>query len=371
MKDALWIITGTDPVIWAVPFWVKCEKDWHYIWPAMKLTHYQRVAVEKRIGENVTKVEEAGSFRLRVSLTHLSRVGEPVKNQVKHPEALFVWERVRDKSARPCDVVRRVDKDSFLGRLYLRGVGRSMGEVEWWWNQFSNNLLWWLVNRETPVDFYFFKIHPLPYKLNWHYELKNAFNPYDRQLFTADEAGAVMRGIELEIGPTWWRVSRRVEQDRVKMLGPYDYAEEIMAWTQRSAETLRTLSALWVEYRHQQRTRFVPGNCGNRYRFTPDNRKGCSKPAKSIAQAERQRQARKMAELRRIQIGKARHMRAMRRLQRKAKNMRVARDWIQRIQRGSDGKFKPQGLGAGGVPVLHADKNGHEESNLLAAGPGD
>ena len=212
----MWVINGIDPVTWSIPFWSDPSGPWTHICCAMQLTAYQQRTVEERIGAKM----EAGQWKL--SVTQLARIGHRVKH-TGCAEDHFVWSRRRRHLLTPAAREKRHDRDSFLAELYLQGVGESEAENEAIWHQFCNAMLWHLINRETPIDFYFAKLHPSPLRRDWHQKkwiskCRHAQGISDRarKMFSipgtfAWDGAACLRGVELELTRTWWKLARRVE----------------------------------------------------------------------------------------------------------------------------------------------------------------
>lgn len=359
MEHELWVITGNDPVTWAIPHWVHSDdKRWATIWRTMALTKFQWAAMQARLG----KLETVGSGKSRISMAQLRRIGHKVLH-TGQVEDHFVWERRRLAVLTPTTRKRRTDRDEFLAGMFLRGIGRSEGELEYWLNQFCNHMIWWLINKETPVDLYFCKLHPSPYRLNWH-RTKSARDRMASPILFAFDGAACLRSIEIEHTRTWWRISRRVEHDRVKMLSPKGYAAEYIAWAERISEQSTRLHNAWLAACSFPTpwpcARGVDGVAAFSDTKYANGNALSNRIVSSLGKIERESRRRKVASLRKVQIAKARHMRKVLHLQRRSQNLRNARAELQRPRNGEGG--------TAGVPVLLAHEGGPEESDMLAKG---
>lgn len=363
MEKELWVVTGTDPVVWSVPFWSDWDGLGTDIVCAMPLTKFQTEAVARRlrmtVGPNVRRIEK------RMTMRELHAVGHKVQ-PLAHPEDHFVWERCRTANLGPLVMKRRADRDEFLAPMFLRGIGKSLDELEYWLNQFANQMVWHLLNKETPVDLYFCKLHASPYRSNWKMSEKK-MDPHHLMEIKrlAWDGRACVRAIDLEYTRTWWALARRIERDRVKLLGKKAYAAEYMAFVERRIETSIRLQRAWMENYRRARPRIAPNNPGELAIF-----RGCGSPDKashradkSLARPDRESAERKKEELAAAKIKTDRKMRAMRLIRRGRKqDLRDAR----RILHGSS--IGPEG--EAGLLVRNADQGESLERDLLAARSG-
>ena len=341
MEKELWTVTGTSPVTWAIPFWVEKHGAIAHIWRAMALTPFQQAALSSRLG-TLPKIANDG---LKISFGQLRRIGQRVKDITAEPEDQFVWER-RRRIKIGIKRKSRAERNEFLSLMYLNGVGRSEAELEYWLNQFCNAFLWHLINKETPIDLYFFKLHPSPFRRNWHEvsrEMK-LLHKYSAFKLLAWDGTACMRGIELEICPTWTRIARRAEADRIEMLGDHGYALRYRAWIKRVREASRRLHRDYMIY---SKLRMPPEKVKGRF-----VRSKLVPPQPKIPQAERQKQLEKKQALGRIQIVKAYKMRAMKRRRRWPEALQKARRFILRDP--VTGKFNANGTSPNGEAFIPA-----------------
>ena len=348
----LWVVTGSEPVTWAIPFWVDWQGPYTDIRCAMSLSPYQFAALKARIGEK--EMGKAGYWR--ISLTQLRRIGHQVQftGQV---EDHFVWERRRLAHLSPLARRRRADRDSFIGDMFLRGEGESEGELEYWLARFCNAFIWHLLNKETPVDLHFCKLHPSPYKANWHIDSK----PMRRDqllgpMKIAFDGIACLRGVEMELTRTWWKLARRVEHERVTLLGNEAYAAEFMAWVERRIPESERLQRIWV-----QACRAAPARVGARYkgrlaRFWQTTT--ISRADTRFGPTDHQRQDREIQKFRKLQKRKTDDLRRVSDLQRQAGNMRHARRALEESSNGANGNV--------GMPLRDAPESITEKGDMLA-----
>lgn len=370
MKDGveMWVISGTLPVTWQIPVLVEHVGDGMTSFcSAMQLTSYQRETLSQQIGHNM----ERGRWRL--SQTQLGRIGKKV-NATGRAEDHFIWTPRRGSLWLRNHKIK--DRSEFVASMYLKGVGKSETEIEYWLNQFCNHMVWWLLNKETPIDLYFAKLWPWPLRTNWKEKFKaektdpwkrRAFYRFHRhRTFIAWDRTACLRGVEMELTPVWYRLMRRVEHDRVKMLGRDVYAERYLRWILRVREQFKRIWTQWYRDRGAPSPQFIKGaktlprRFQSRIGITKDP--ACIRFLDGLVPPEREREERKAAELRRVQIKKARRMREMRHFRPEPAHLWAAR---QLLHRAADGKFLPAG-----VSMPDGSESLSEKSNVLVKGPG-
>lgn len=280
---------------WAVPFWVTFGRRFQATLEcAMALTDYQKAIVMPKV-ERVTNVR-----RLMAEGQEVAPCDDPEKH--------FVWSRQKGSRVGNLERARRADLDEFLAPMFLNGLGKSEFELEWWWNQFANHITWHLVNKETPIDFYIFKLHPSPLHPIWQMRRKRG-----RAGPMAFDGKTCLRTIDFELSRTWWRLTRRIERDRVDMLGRKEYATAVKAWLERYQATANRLYQQWILYRHIK-SACVRRDCGPRehFRGMETSLEKSARSAARLAEAERERQ--KLKEKKRLErlYKQARDMRNVR-----------------------------------------------------------
>lgn len=368
-EPQLWVVTGIDPVTWAVPFWAILKRSAE-VWPSMALSDYQRKIVFGKLGEK----DRLPSGRWKLSISQLRRIAHPA-SQVAHPEEHFVWERARRNILTEPAKRNRADRDEFLSLMYLRGIGKSEGELEYWLNAFCNAFLWHLINKETPIDLYFLKLHPSPFLDGWHTKLcvitkewrghairKPEVLHHPRLI--AFDGKACLRGVELELTRTWFRLMRRVELDRVGMLQRTGYATEYRAWVERQTAELLRLHDQWNTHRLAASASISRSNRKGLPVFDHSKTRQKSRNARNgIAQAAGQPALwKKLAEQRKRIRGTNQGLREMYDRGLRFKNMRAARRFLHRSNSGKT---------TTGMRMLQPLESTPQVGDLLAEKPGD
>lgn len=105
----------------------------------------------------------------------LMAIGE--KTASRDPELCFSWgpTPIREPKEHKPDPNRK-DLEETIEELYLAGMGKTKQEVHYWYNGICKYLMHRLTNLQKPVDLYFIKLHPTPYRANWK-QILNARYP--------------------------------------------------------------------------------------------------------------------------------------------------------------------------------------------------
>jgi hypothetical protein len=112
--------------------------------------------------ENVLETHARRRLGLwRITLPELKRCA--VKTSGGDPEAYFSWEQERMAE----DGREKCERDDWIDWCYQMGLGRTPSEVAYWWTQFQKLIAEKLLTREEPVDFGYFELHCVPYRLDW------------------------------------------------------------------------------------------------------------------------------------------------------------------------------------------------------------
>lgn len=264
----MWILRGGEPVLWTVPVYVKwITEEWGTLFYALPLLAKQQEAVDAVLAKFATPAKGMWEVR-KIALERfatLSAGGDP--------QTFFSWERPR--LVRQSQVAKEERKEitEFLDALYQAGVGKSREEVEYWWLQFCNHALDWLLNKEKPVDMYFLRLHNCPYRQNWRQAILSRFQKVgkllahsrgkDREFYAVrsgvtDELlcldllamhrtdGICYRHVEVEHRPRWWKAVLRVERERMVRLGYIGYASYFMASVRRRLATTIGIYVDWL-----------------------------------------------------------------------------------------------------------------------------
>lgn len=265
MPDEIWVVKGRKPVLWTVPFyatWIN-DNEAHVLY-AVPLMGKHALWVSKFMDIAATRHE--GQWL--ISRGQLQVIAERVSGD---PENYFSWERERVEKPKQV-TFRRPDLDEFLDSFYQSGIGKSRGEVAFWWLSFCKHAQDWLINKEKPVNMYFVRLHNSPYRINWRHALLSRFPKLGRVAchLTRDRRDALLaqvgldevlmspdllafkqndrtcyRHVEVEHTRIWWKNVNLVEKERLRMLGPYAYCKR---FTDRIRSRFRITLKLYFEW---------------------------------------------------------------------------------------------------------------------------
>lgn len=273
MASELWKLRGRRPVLWTIPILVEVvsQRPLTYRFAhAMELSFAQENAFAAQCRELCAWTEEAHPGQWFVRAVDLAVHADPQPPQ--HPELLFSWEQPRLSQQPQTDPALRADRDEFLDALWQSnetGV-QSREELERLWRLFCTHAANWLINQEKPVDFFLFQLHVCPYRVNWKEILHKKFpelGPWMREAEWAEQqrmlhtgrvyedfcsldlvavgSGLLDRGIEVELKPSWFKQTRRVEFERRAQLGFREYAERIVGSLRRRVSISLRIFMAW------------------------------------------------------------------------------------------------------------------------------
>lgn len=268
MTEELWMIRGSEPVLWTVPFYI--TKDDRYpefsMFCAIPLLPNQKKTVDALVSNHARPWN--GMWRI---LPHeLSAIGYATEGG--DPEEYFSWERKQSRYVDDAMRERRQDMDEFLDSVYQAGFGRSRTEVEAWWIIFCNHALDWMLNKNKPVDFSFIKLHPTYYRQNWQeclvhklwqlnfvvrtfYVPKMAKRLWNEKvlerflnpgLMAMDESGIFLRHVDIEHRRRWNSEMRKVETARKQHLKD-QYADYVKSEIRSRLKTAYKFFRLWAK----------------------------------------------------------------------------------------------------------------------------
>lgn len=267
MSEELWIIKGRLPVLWTIPVYAqwesKCEAS---VFPAIALLRSQERALNYLLSTHARKVK--GMWLMTTTaLEEVGRLADPGTD----PESVFSWERPRGvykpsywSRAR---LIGEPLRKEFLDSLYQDGAGNSRDEVEHWWYIFCNYAFNWLINTEKPLDMYFVRLVPLPFRHEWvsildsiHADKRQTEHFNDPYMLGGSVGNVIRRTIDAELLPTWWKSVRRVERTRLSRLTSEQYAESVRASIMRAIPAARRLYRYHVAKKTALRVGFRPGS---------------------------------------------------------------------------------------------------------------
>lgn len=285
MHEQLWNIRGRHPVLWTVPFYVVWRnEDEAEMFPAVPLLRIQQTAVDTLMSNNGHRAN--GIWY--VQREDLEKIGEITAGG--DPEVYFSWERLKAAQQPQNQPQRNEEREAFLDALYQQGVGQSRDDVEFWWHQFCSHALDWLINKDKPIDMYFIRLIPAPFRLAWKDRVrkesikKGWHGPRAKEhdlrkvpsvlefmssptLLGLSADGTIDRFIEVEHLPTWWRIVKRVERTRLGRLQPFRYAAYVAASVTRFRAVAARLYAAWLAQKHQACATIVPGGQAGTFRL--------------------------------------------------------------------------------------------------------
>ena len=261
MHEELWTVRGSSPVLWRIPFYVTWNEKAPEgaLFSAVPLLKIQQAAADRVMRENGRRVK--GMWMM--TRADLRKVGELAKDGTD-PETLLVWERPRTAKQPRYRSTKFRERDDFLDALYLLGVGQSQEEVAHWWYLFCNHALDWVINKERPVDMFFAKITPLPFRVNWQEKANKTRLEMlcKRHVFThgnylddwfkrgsplgLNADGTIHRYLQVELMPFWWKTIKQVERTRLKRLKSERYAEYVATAIDRATPAAKRIFKTWV-----------------------------------------------------------------------------------------------------------------------------
>lgn len=308
MDHELWVINGRHPVLWTIPFvvvWPR-DKDYAHLTAAVSLMAKHRAAVDQVLKLAGEKLEDGWG----IERDKLEAIGR--KTEGGDPDLYFSWSLPRQSDLPHNHPERRQDRDEFIDALFAAGVGASRDELHYFWNQFCKHAQDWLIRKEKPVDMYFIKLHPTPYRANWKEILCSRFPKIWRAAGTKRDAKRewlliesgfmdellsldllamntkdefCYRRVEVEYCPQWWKSVKLVECARIAKKNVYGYASSVMDSVKRA---LPSMLRVYGNYLAQIARPCVAHREGERYgdyQFVPFTPKGCLRPAPVVPDA--------------------------------------------------------------------------------------
>jgi hypothetical protein len=267
MSEETWVVRGSRPVMWTVPFYVAWTQQGEArLIPAIHILAKHLMIINEYMA--TLGRQEGNEFVL--DRRTLEMVAEHVNGD---PEHFFSWESPRLAQQPQFAPEKRIDRDEFLDALYQKGVGISRDEIEFYWNMFCKHAQDWLINKERPVDLYFLKLHNCPLRANWRYALITRFPRIgrvlshltgERQEYFTDQCGlsdfmvsldllavnpkerTCYRYVEVEHSKTWWKNVEHVERQRKRLLGEVGYCRYFLESVRRFYKVALRLYVGWL-----------------------------------------------------------------------------------------------------------------------------
>lgn len=297
----LWIFRGTQPVIWRIPvnltlkprselrgYRVKDRMERPHLTPAVPLLRCQREALHKFFSGQRHLECVAGEWRFKVprgrpfaTETVLAEIGA-TRAAAEDPEEYLVWGAPRPPLAKLTPIQK--ERREWLEDLLSKGVGESVEQLAYFWKSFCQHIAHTLLNKEKPVDCYFFRLHNCPLRRGWPSWIHRYGGGHPKRptavLRTVMGSGNILafdvegdhalRHIEIEHTAEWWKLIRKVEGQRRRKLGPEKYAKHFQRSLERFALTAWHLFCInRAEMVQTSARRFSNGRRGG-FRFVPD-----------------------------------------------------------------------------------------------------
>ncbi|HEU4344378.1 MAG TPA: hypothetical protein VFU31_22690 [Candidatus Binatia bacterium] len=305
--EELWILRGNEPVLWTVPFFLCWEK------PDIEATLYCSLDMPTFMRDAADSVllncARPYNGMWRILKEDLERVAYRVDPPV-NAHLYLSWERRKEYQKPEHHPEMVIDLNDFIDALYQRGVGKSRDEVAYWWRQFCNHMLDWLIMKEKPVDLGFLKLHPTHYRPNWKPLLLSRFPKLGIALHKLTgidmkyilqtsgllealtgmdilamhrERHYLYRNVEIELGKTWYRAARDVELARRRRLGPILYAQHSMDSIRRGLPAMLRIYRQWLARIARPSVKDIPVGSRSRFRMVPNLRPANPAYALSLA----------------------------------------------------------------------------------------
>lgn len=290
MAQDVWIFHGSEPVMWRIPVKIifttderfKSKRQITWLEPAVVLMGAQRLALNNFLRSQKGLENEDGKWRFvypqKRYWTRLENLGA-TRATSDDPEDHLVWGARRppmDKMT-PDQTARR----AWFEDLLARGVGDSVEQLAHYWRAFCIHIAHTLINKEQPVDCYFFKLHNVPLRSDWK-EFVTATKPpkeprfllvrilaSGRMLAFDVEGDHCLRHIELEHTDEWWKLIRKAESERRDRKGREEYANSFQRSLERFALTGWRLYCIHRKEMVQTCAIRVPNGRNGRFRFVP------------------------------------------------------------------------------------------------------
>jgi hypothetical protein len=270
--EEVWLIRGSAPVLWTIPFWINFEEERSEtatMFSAIPLLRPHLEAVKTLLAEIATYDKAMWT----INRMDIERIGARVDMTTGvEIEELFTWERRKSHQIDPAAREARKDIDEFLDSLYQTGLPISRDWLGVIYHQICTHALDWLINKERPLDLYFVKLHNCPFRMDWKEwmaRLRRFRCKYgSKDLTRRTETLRLERWIEVEPAKLWINQVKRVEDLRVQQVGWRKYATYVSRASARFDETSRRIYDRWVENHRRAPRPFIEGRrAGNRRRM--------------------------------------------------------------------------------------------------------
>lgn len=192
------------------------------------------------------------------------------------PDYYLKWPTDNDKAPEPEETAEVGDEEKDSGLKFLRFVCErsafDMRLARYFWRAMKDGMLEWLINRQQPIDLELFKIHPIPYRVNWK-DILLARHPQAAQVFMREpdkrtarlircgfmedlggadllamgpKPGVFNWTLELEPQKLWLEAQKKAELDRLSLKGPVNYAKYCESCIRKCMGSILGVFATWV-----------------------------------------------------------------------------------------------------------------------------
>ena len=291
-ETEMWVIEGRHPVLWTIPMMVKwgADDECEMFYAVNHLLDKQKAALT----ELLKPLSRPFNGMWIISRSALKRIARQTPGG--DPECYFSWHLPRESDQPQHKPETRIERDEFLDSLFQSGAtGLDRATLEFVWRQFCLHMGNWLINREKSIDFYFFTVHPMPYRSNWKDLMMKEFT----RLFAAhaisektakidvremllnpellamnENYGICYRRLEVEHKKTWWQSVIRSEKYKIKKLGPHEYASDFTGFCIRCIDRSKRLFFSFLSENNRPAPVDVPGDVAGTFRLVSPRQTG-------------------------------------------------------------------------------------------------
>lgn len=246
-KDELWLFFGQTPVQWRMPFRYRALSETHgELWYALTPYQWHKQVVDAML----EKIAKPFHGMWIIKRRDLEKTAAFIQGG-GDPERLFSWS---SKAAIVSDKPRpeeSVEREKFIEALFQKQTIPNVStwqELYYIYKEICLHMMDTLINKEQPVDLFFFKLHNCPLRQNWQMiqfarfpktsTVATRANMEERQGKSGfndnlTNVGMISfnprlrichRHITVEHTRAWWKMMLRCEQTRLRQLGHEKYA---------------------------------------------------------------------------------------------------------------------------------------------------
>lgn len=254
---ALWMIQGRVPVRFTVPMHSKdVECGEVECWLGLVVPPQ----IQNAVGELMQQHGRSFNGMWRLAACELPKIGLPVE-EGRDPFECFSWDRPTGPARTYEDPGKEWDRKDFIDALYTRCLSEDRFKLEWYWTQFCQHALDWLINKERELDMGFCRIIPSPYRSDWLLTwTRRGMKPSKAFLDFDGTAGVCRRKLYVLERIAWGHAVRVAETFRLSCLGPDRYCQSIFDSMRRMRSAMIRLYGKFVMEAHHSRPRIFKGD---------------------------------------------------------------------------------------------------------------